>query len=561
MKCQNRAKLLSEEGTTSFSVDVTTPLKILKVTTPPAINQTGVEVGLVTNKRAACVFSIAASPDTVLSTLDGFTHSRKVDITADGMHEVNYTCSFAGEGAESAPETVGITKQLVVDTTPPDVPEVDVDGNLSLDGLYKVSYKRTILKATWNATDPGNYYASPFAPTYLYRVIDSTTGEVMRNYTTSHKVNQPEAITGLNLTVGERYYVEATSVDMAGNTQPEPGRSIDVLIDVASLPAHCTDGALSGDETEIDCGGSCEPCTQIGVTCQENSDCASGLCSLGTCAESSCTNGIQDSDESGVDCGGSCERCALGNTCFGNSDCASNSCDPVQSVCIQNANSCQNGEPDIGEAGVDCGGSCPNACDIGSSCELDGDCQSKYCKQYVCAESSCEDGALNGQETDVDCGGPCAKCPVGNACAGNDDCFQVDCISGYCGGVQDSRSQDVDENLKAIDSDGDGLSDYDEVHGTYGFITDPNLADSDGDGFSDFEEINAGSDPTDFDSVPGGSGFSWLLLFIALAVIISGVAYYGYTQYYMPPKNLALPRKTHDPISASREKTKRSCEA
>ncbi len=40
-----------------------------------------------------------------------------------------------------------------------------------------------------------------------------------------------------------------------------------------------------------------------------------------------------------------------------------------------------------------------------------------------------------------------------------------------------------------IDSDGDGLSDEEELAGTYGFDTDPHKADSDGDGLKDGEEI------------------------------------------------------------------------
>ncbi len=49
----------------------------------------------------------------------------------------------------------------------------------------------------------------------------------------------------------------------------------------------------------------------------------------------------------------------------------------------------------------------------------------------------------------------------------------------------------------AVDSDGDGLTDPEEVvlHGT-----DPQLADTDGDGLTDAEEIAAGSDPVDADS-------------------------------------------------------------
>jgi hypothetical protein len=46
--------------------------------------------------------------------------------------------------------------------------------------------------------------------------------------------------------------------------------------------SHCNDGKLSGDETDEDCGGSCEACT-LGDDCQVAGDCRSGVCA-GTCA-------------------------------------------------------------------------------------------------------------------------------------------------------------------------------------------------------------------------------------------------------------------------------------
>ena len=49
-------------------------------------------------------------------------------------------------------------------------------------------------------------------------------------------------------------------------------------------------------------------------------------------------------------------------------------------------------------------------------------------------------------------------------------------------------------NVAALDSDGDGLSDFDEIN-TY--LTDPNLADTDGDFIDDGVEINNGIDPSD----------------------------------------------------------------
>jgi hypothetical protein len=46
-----------------------------------------------------------------------------------------------------------------------------------------------------------------------------------------------------------------------------------------------------------------------------------------------CTNGVRDGDESDVDCGGSCPRCAAGKSCVANTDCQSGSCRAA--VCAQ----------------------------------------------------------------------------------------------------------------------------------------------------------------------------------------------------------------------------------
>ncbi len=56
--------------------------------------------------------------------------------------------------------------------------------------------------------------------------------------------------------------------------------------------------------------------------------------------------------------------------------------------------------------------------------------------------------------------------------------------------VQETFQLTVNE----LDSDGDGLGDYDEINV---YFTDPANPDSDGDGFNDGDEINAGSDPND----------------------------------------------------------------
>ncbi len=45
---------------------------------------------------------------------------------------------------------------------------------------------------------------------------------------------------------------------------------------------HCMNGVQDGDESDIDCGGSCAPC-QAGGLCNGNLDCASGTCDGGVC--------------------------------------------------------------------------------------------------------------------------------------------------------------------------------------------------------------------------------------------------------------------------------------
>ncbi len=60
--------------------------------------------------------------------------------------------------------------------------------------------------------------------------------------------------------------------------------------DTTTNPTTCSNGVLDGDETGIDCGGSCTACTTA----------------------PSCTNGIKDGTETGVDCGGTCTACTTG---------------------------------------------------------------------------------------------------------------------------------------------------------------------------------------------------------------------------------------------------------
>jgi hypothetical protein len=123
--------------------------------------------------------------------------------------------------------------------------------------------------------------------------------------------------------------------------------------DTPPIPNHCKNRKKDGDETDVDCGGSCPPCNDVPPV---------------IITPSNCINGIQDQGETGIDCGGPCPPCLV---------------------------SCSNGIQDNGEYGVDCGGPCPPC--------------------VISTPPTCTDGIMNGNETGIDCGGPtCPPCPIGD---------------------------------------------------------------------------------------------------------------------------------------------------
>ena len=130
---------------------------------------------------------------------------------------------------------------------------------------------------------------------------------------------------------------------------------------------QCISGTMDGDETDVDCGGSCSPCSQYDK-CLTVDDCEDSLIcrpyeytgdvdfpgsdqtllddyenTYGTiqtlCLDPTnapttapptlavCSNGVRDGLETEVDCGGGvCPGCAGGKTCVNDSDCNSDTC-------------------------------------------------------------------------------------------------------------------------------------------------------------------------------------------------------------------------------------------
>ncbi len=66
------------------------------------------------------------------------------------------------------------------------------------------------------------------------------------------------------------------------------------------VAATCVDEVQNGDESDLDCGGSCEPC-QTDQMCSDDSDCIYGVCTNGICDYPSSCQQIKDFDEMAED--------------------------------------------------------------------------------------------------------------------------------------------------------------------------------------------------------------------------------------------------------------------
>lgn len=99
------------------------------------------------------------------------------------------------------------------------------------------------------------------------------------------------------------------------------------------LNPQCTDLIRNGEETDIDCGGTCGPCA-IGDRCSVNGDCEESTCNDGRCTALPCANGVKDEQETDVDCGGpTCRKCSGARACEVAEDCFSAMCSATTKTC------------------------------------------------------------------------------------------------------------------------------------------------------------------------------------------------------------------------------------
>lgn len=114
------------------------------------------------------------------------------------------------------------------------------------------------------------------------------------------------------------------------------------------VSAGGADAMLNGDETGIDCGGSCLPCP-VDQGCEQAADCTSGFCDTNAGGGGGATTG-------------QCKACG------GNQDCSGNTwCDPT----------------------ID-DGTCVPLRVQGDVCDDSGECASGHCVDGTCCEEACD---------------------------------------------------------------------------------------------------------------------------------------------------------------------------
>lgn len=232
---------------------------------------------------------------------------------------------------------------------------------------------------------------------------------------------------------------------------------------------HCEDDELSGDETDLNCGGSCAPC-ENDAACEVAADCQSGFCNgQSACAAPRCDDASNNGEETGLDCGGEVCRalnllCNNDEGCGEDGDCKTGYC--KGGAC--QSPSCSDEAQNQGETAVDCGGpvcrqnvSPLGTCANGQRCLVNEDCTSRFCDNQVCKKPTCDDGAKNQDETGQDCGGVCSaqsqgKCADGVACKVHADCGSGFCAPGKLCAPAGCNNGNKDPNETDQDCGGDG---------------------------------------------------------------------------------------------------------
>ncbi len=323
VSCMGLSGLMSKTASFDFEVNTLAEPKIEVLSPARYLNSRSVLFKLRTNKYAQCFFANTSdfSNRIAMDSSNALIHNYTKIFTI-GTHNAYFLCLFYGG--------TSINKKITftIDTTPPSIYYVNDSTNYD-DPEQTGSTSELRFKV--DAEDNESGISKIIYSLWQNSTNESEEPEKVLDWTTVNFVKSWIRVRNLELENNTHYFFKVKVVNGAG-LNSEVVESDGVLVNKSQQPPIdlCNNYVFNpeNNETDVDCGGPCSPCT-YGKNCKNDSDCLTGYCnSLGKCdfrknESNHCKNGKKDEDETDVDCGGSCEPCSEGDSCERNRDCES----------------------------------------------------------------------------------------------------------------------------------------------------------------------------------------------------------------------------------------------
>ncbi|MGC8929852.1 MAG: hypothetical protein ACP5OZ_05010, partial [Candidatus Woesearchaeota archaeon] len=326
--CKGLSNLTSEQATATFVVDSGAEPKMEILSPPRYISTTGtsksISFNVWTNRFALCEYSNVSNfePKEGMSSTDSLNHRLHKTFQV-GTYTVYFLCTFYTTNDEISKDytfTIDNSAPIlyyVNDSTEYANPEQSGTNNSLRFKVIAEDNESGLVKINFSLWQKGSNENNK-------KILDWR----LINYD-----NSWIRVENLNLENMTTYYFNVSVINNVGissNFSVSDG----VTINTSLLPPMnlCSNYVFNPEinETDVDCGGNiCNKCT-YGKNCTLDSDCLTGFCNkikkkCGFANETNetCNNNKKDGDETDVDCGGSCDPCAKGESCKKNSDCKS----------------------------------------------------------------------------------------------------------------------------------------------------------------------------------------------------------------------------------------------